>query len=76
LQCGKVAILVEASDFRQRYLSVCPRCPRCKKAQGVKLGGLNANRDAALYRAKKLASRFEELKERPAREVGPHSGET
>jgi DNA invertase Pin-like site-specific DNA recombinase len=44
-----------------------------KKAQGVKLGGLNAkgiaNRDAALERAKKLAPIFEELKHKPAREV-------
>jgi DNA invertase Pin-like site-specific DNA recombinase len=44
-----------------------------KKAQGVKLGGLNAkgiaNRDAAMERAKKLAPIFEELRDKPAREV-------
>lgn len=44
-----------------------------KRAQGVKLGGLNAkgiaNRDAALGRAKKLAPIFEELNDKPAREL-------
>jgi DNA invertase Pin-like site-specific DNA recombinase len=44
-----------------------------KKAQGVKLGGLNAkgiaNRDAAMERAKKMAPIFEELRDKPAREV-------
>jgi DNA invertase Pin-like site-specific DNA recombinase len=44
-----------------------------KKAQGVKLGGLNAkgiaNRDAALERAKALAPIFEELDGKSAREI-------
>jgi DNA invertase Pin-like site-specific DNA recombinase len=44
-----------------------------KKAQGVKLGGLNAkgiaNRDAALERAKALAPIFAELADKPTREI-------
>jgi DNA invertase Pin-like site-specific DNA recombinase len=46
---------------------------RAKKAQGIKLGGLNAkgiaNRDAALERARALAPTFAELDGKSAREI-------
>jgi len=61
--------------FRQRQ----PRPARsnhalaAKKAQGVKLGGLNAkgieNRDAAVERAEQLRPVFKELKDLSARKI-------
>ncbi len=51
--------------FHVRRLPAHPRCPGTKKAQGVKLGGLNAkgivNREEALERAEQPRPVFAEL---------------